>query len=182
MATQELLFGEPAPRAVFSACEVHLACAESCTGRRYRYRLEWPTYVPGGAGIALWVLANPSTATPDKPDPTVTRCITYSRDWGFAWCHVVNVRAWRETIAKKVPPDPIAIGPDNDRHIAEAARAAHLVICGWGKLGGARGPAVLALLRAHGAVPHALQINESDQSPGHPLYLSKKLRPFPLPP
>jgi hypothetical protein len=143
----------------------------------YRYFLEWPAH--GVAGSVLWVLANPSTATAEKTDPTIAKGIRLATKWGYAKSCTVNVRAWRETDPKKVPVDPLAIGPENDAHIAKAVREASIVICGWGKLGGVRGPAVLDVIRAAGKVPHALAVN-GDGSPSHILYLNESLLPVPL--
>lgn len=168
------------PRAVFSDCinpRAH-ACAQECIGRVFRYELEWPT-AGHGYGRVLFVLANPSTATHLKPDPTVTRCINYAMRWGFAWCGVVNVRAWRETDPKLMPEDPQAIGPLNDAHIAQMAIDADLVVCGWGKLGGTRGPEVLRIIRRVEKVPHALKLTKAGE-PWHPLYLRGDLKPFPM--
>ena len=174
---------EPSPFAQYSECEFHRApgpaCDEDCVGLRYRYLLGYPTAEGGNERICLFVLANPSTATSRKVDPTVARCIKWAGQWGFGWCHVANVRAWRATDPRDVPEDPKAIGPDNDRHIAEACRKAELVVCGWGKLGGARGPVVERIIRDTGHVPHALKLN-ADGSPGHPLYLPAAARPFPM--
>lgn len=171
------LFDEPRPRAVFSACEDHPDCELDCFGRKYRYELEWPT--GSGAGMVLFVLANPSTATHLRPDPTVARCIDYARSWGYGWCGVANVRAWRETKPKLVPEDPRAIGPENDSHIGMMATRAALIVCGWGNLGGERGREVLRIIRSFGKEPRALAINK-DGSPQHPLYLAASLKPFPM--
>jgi hypothetical protein len=165
------------PRAVFSPC-VHLdhddACPEHCEDRRYRYFLEWPA--GGKAGSVLWVLANPSTADASKTDPTIAKCIRFATRWGLAWSRTVNVRAWRATDPRDVPADPLAIGPENDEWIARAVREAELVVCGWGKLGGARGLDVLRVIRAAGKAPHALVLNK-DGSPSHPLYIREDTRP-----
>jgi hypothetical protein len=152
------------PFAVFSLCE------------RYRYVLGWPAK-EGGHGIALFVLANPSTATAEQTDPTVARCIAYATRWGYEWCHVVNVRAWRATDPTLVPADPLAIGPVNDSYIGTQVRLANIIVCGWGKLGGVRGEEVLRIIRQNNRVPHALKLNQ-DSSPGHPLYLKADARPF----
>lgn len=179
--SQLSLLGE-APRAVFSPCVMHEGeCEGDCVHRRYRYELEWPTGNPMTGGMALFVLANPSTATHLEPDPTVTRCIGYSRLWGYGVCGVANARAWRETDPEKLPPDPQAIGPDNDHHVFEMAKRAKIVVCGWGKLGGLRSMRILEIIREAGKVPHALNLNK-DGSPQHPLYLRKDLRPFPMVP
>lgn len=164
MAAPYALRCAPEPWAVFSRC------------KRYRYVLGWPTGLDNDQ-YALFVLANPSTATAEETDPTVARCIRYSKRWGYGWCHVVNVRAWRETNPKLVPPDPIAISePEesslNDATIQAQAMNAAVVVCGWGKLGGERGPHVLAHLRAAGVKLHALAVND-DGTPRHPLARGK---------
>ena len=145
----------------------------------YRYALRIP--LVHGLGMCLWILANPSTAVVVDgvfaSDPTVTRCINYTRRWGFGECVVANARAWRETDPKKVPADPLAIGPENDRIISELASEASVVMLGYGKLGGTRGPRVIELVRSAGKTPYALKFN-SDWSPCHPLYLAADLSPI----
>lgn len=167
MHTKPMSAAHVRPWAVFSECE------------RYRYVLSWPADRLGTLGTALFCLANPSTATAEVVDPTVARCIAYAKRWGYRWCQVVNVRAWRETDPKKVPADPLAIGPENDKWITETAAEADIVVVGWGKLGGERGPVVLDLIRCANKVPHALKLNK-DGSPGHPLYLRADAQPFPM--
>ncbi len=154
------------PSAVFSPCQ------------RYRYFLSWPTGVDASTA-ALGIFANPSKATAQVTDPTVRRWIGYCRMWGYGWAWVQNVRAWRETDPKLVPPDPEAIGPDTDDWIARMLPLAQLVVCGWGKLGGARGVEVERLIRARGVTPYALSVN-ADGSPGHPLYLPLAAKPMPM--
>ncbi len=157
----------PAPWATFSPC------------KRYRYVLAWPTGLDNDR-YALFILANPSTATAEQTDATVARCIAYAKRWGYGWCYVVNARAWRETNPRLVPADPLAIGPKNDEHILRVAAAADIVLCGWGQLAGARGPVMLDLIRQAGKVPHALKLNK-DGAPAHPLYLRADARPVPMP-
>jgi hypothetical protein len=157
---------------VFSSC------------KRYRYLLRWPAN-ESGAGVALFILANPSTATAEKTDQTVARCIAYATRWGYEWCEIANARAWRETNPKLVPADPLAIGPENDEFVKAAAAAAGIVICGWGQLAGDRAPVLLDLIRKAGKVPHALALND-DGTPRHPLArgklaLPRDLRPVPMP-
>jgi hypothetical protein len=176
-------FEPPEPRkpyALFSPCSMHgeECTLAACRERHYRYRLYWPTGIDNER-TAVGCFANPSTATAEETDPTVARWIDYCRRWGYGWAGVVNVRAWRATEPKDVPPDPDGIGDDNEKHIAEAVAAAEIVVCGWGKLGGDLGPRTLRLLRDLGYVPMALARNK-DGSPGHPLYLKASLKPFPI--
>lgn len=167
MTQQPLIGSRREARAIFSPC------------RRYRYFLAWPTGVDNDRA-ALGAFANPSKATALKTDRTIDRWIDYCRRWEFGWAWVVNARAWMETDPELVPPDPLAIGPDNDYHIAHWAAQAEIVVCGWGKLGGRRASDVLALIDcAAGKRPHALKLN-GDGSPTHPLYLRATLKPFPM--
>lgn len=182
MSTQPSLFkAQRVPEAFFSACGTHGgACSsEACQGRRYRYTLRWPTGEDNDRECCF-VLANPSTASASEVDPTVRRCIAYAKRWGYGWCVVVNVRAWRATDPKAVPADPLAVGISNDIVIFEAALRAELVVCGWGELGGSQGAVALELIRKAGKLPHALKLN-ADGSPAHPLYLRNSLEPMAMP-
>jgi hypothetical protein len=175
---------ERKPWGRFSPCDVHrpeLGCPQSCLGRRYRYELWWPTGLDNDRKC-VGIFANPSTATPEELDPTLTRWRNYCRDWGFGWSGTLNVRAWRETNPKLVPCDALAVGPSNDLNLQQvlADPAVELVVCGWGELGGDRGRVVLDIIRAAGRVPHALKLTKGG-NPGHPLYLPKSANPFPMP-
>ena len=166
---------------VFSECEEHSPCENPyCTGRRYRYVLQIPTGLDNEFRV-LWILANPSTATPDKLDPTIRRCVDWAKRWNFGWCDIVNVRAWRATHPESVPPDPraIGVGPQNDGYILSRAHKSDLIVCGWGKLGGERGAKVLEMLWQVKKTPHALKLN-ADGSPVHPLYQPGNARPIPM--
>lgn len=159
----------PVPSCVLSPCE------------RYRYELRVP--VSTNDGTCLFIMANPSTAVVTdgvfQSDPTITRCIGYARRWGYGMLLIGNVRAWRETDPDKVPPDPEAIGPDNDGHLIAMARRADVVVGGWGKLGGTRGSVVRRMLHDIDKPIHALKLN-ADGSPAHPLYLAANLQPVPM--
>lgn len=163
--TQHSLFNDRKPTAEFSLCG------------RYRYLLRWPTAVLNDL-ICLWVLANPSVATEEKLDPTLTRCVDFSQRWGFGWTWVANARAWRETDPTKIPVGQIAIGPHNDDWVLASADSADLIVCGWGKLGGDRGTHIARMLMAEGHELNCVKRN-SDNTPTHPLYLSKTLQPQP---
>ena len=142
---------------VFSPCE------------RYRYVLEriWGD----GGRLANFCMLNPSKATAEISDPTVTRQMERARLWGYDGIVVTNAHAWRST-------DPAALlevedptGPDNDRHIVEQAKRCEVVVCGWGshKAAKERGPEVLRMLRAAGVKPMALRVTNG--VPWHPLYI-----------
>jgi hypothetical protein len=121
LAAQTQLFNLRRTLAVFSDCEEHTECTvDACRGRRYRYQLWWPTGLDNDR-MCLGIFANPSTATADKSDPTLTRWRNFCRDWGFGWSVTANVRAWRETDPKLLPPPP-ARPPTLEEIIADLPR------------------------------------------------------------
>lgn len=137
---QSLLREQRKPRAIFSPCE------------RYRYFLAWPTGRDNDR--ALGIFANPSTATAEKPDPTVTRWIDYCRRWGFGWAFVCNARAWRHTNPKMVPPDPVGVGPRQrlpDRALGGAGRDRGLRMGQPGRRAGRQRPGADRVRRGQGA-------------------------------
>lgn len=159
--------------AVFSPC------------RRWRYYL---SIIWDMAGPALpFVMLNPSTADEVQNDPTVSRCERRARMMGYGGLIVVNAFGWRDTEPKNLKGLPDPVGENNDLYIHDVAKiagqAGKPVICGWGTncddIMPSRGAAVLAVIRAAGAVPHALKVN-ADGSPQHPLYLSYDLKPAPM--
>lgn len=149
---------------------------------KYRYRLT-RDFGMVGVDTCCFIMLNPSTADAEQDDPTIRRCIGYAKALGCGELTVVNLFAYRST-----DPDALyalskqdAIGPENDRHIAEACNASHIIICAWGNHGKHLGRAddVLKLIRAQqGARPMALKVNPKSGQPAHPLYLKADARPM----
>ncbi len=54
----------------------------------YRYQL---TRTWDVGPMICWVLLNPSTATGEVDDPTITRCFRYSQEWGFGGLYILNL-------------------------------------------------------------------------------------------
>jgi len=59
----------------------------------YRYHL-WRTWDETRPRL-LWVMLNPSTADGETDDPTVRRCIGFSKGWGYGSIEIVNLFAYR---------------------------------------------------------------------------------------
>lgn len=110
---------------------------------RCRYRLtRW--WGPEDAPHALWVMLNPSTADASVDDPTIRRCIAFTKREGLAGLAVVNVCALRA----REPGDMIAMLREGhyeeyrDRNLREIRaavsevreREGSIVICAWGVL------------------------------------------------
>lgn len=100
---------------------------------RYRYRLDrsWDRD-DHGLGTVTWVMLNPSTADASVDDPTIRRCIGFSKLWGYNALTVVNLFAWRATDPDEllVANDPV--GPDNEAHLIEATCGCDLAVAAWG--------------------------------------------------
>lgn len=142
--------------------------------RTYRYDL-WRTWL-GGDGYAMFVGLNPSTADETKDDPTIRRCISFAKAWGYAGLCMTNLFAFRATDPQEmiVANDPV--GPQNDEILRMHANDAGVVVAAWGVHGTLlqRDKTVRTMLPKM----HCLRLTK-DGHPGHPLYLPKTLVPQP---
>lgn len=143
---------------------------------RYRYTL---TRHVGGDPMRriVWVMLNPSTADAREDDPTIRRCIGYSRRWGFGTMEVVNLFAYRATDPAELTFAIDPVGPDNDGHILSTIHSATTVLCAWGShpMAAQRRGDVLRMIGRRGL---ALAVNK-DGNPRHPLYCRGDLMPMP---
>lgn len=57
----------------------------------YRYSL-WRKWNPEQPHL-LWILLNPLTAGANTDDPTLRRCLAFSRTWSFGSLEIVNLYA-----------------------------------------------------------------------------------------
>lgn len=147
---------------------------------KFTYRLSLTrNWHVGGVGKLVFLLLNGSTADALKNDPTVRRCMIWTRKWGYKVLEVVNLFAFRSVDPKKMKAAKDPIGPLNDEYILAACRDAALIVCGWGTHGGfqGRGNYVREKLLA-GLDLTCLQLTK-DGHPGHPLYLKGDLTPTP---
>lgn len=143
--------------------------------RKYRYSLwrKWDDAKP----YALFIGLNPSTANETEDDPTIRRCINFSKKWGYGGLHMVNLFAFRATKPCDLMRAKEPIGPDNDKQIKILARHAGIIVAAWGNDGAylGRSEALTSML------PHlkCLKINKSGE-PAHPLYQPKSAMPIDL--
>lgn len=145
----------------------------------YRYSL---TRELGGERTCTFVMLNPSTADGDQDDPTIRRCIRFTRDWGFGRLQVVNLFAYRAT-------DPTAmyraardgrdiIGPENDEQIARVLDASQRIVVAWGA------PTRITIDRARQFAARFAAYQfwaigcTALGSPRHPLYVRADVEPF----
>lgn len=141
----------------------------------YRYRL-WRRVSDDNDSRLLFIMLNPSTADASVDDPTIRRCLGFARELGFGILEVVNLFAYRTSSPAELWSHAgNIVGPDNDKHIAEAAEKADMIIGGWGAASNASMRA-LAVNKIVGRRIQALALTKSG-APRHPLYLKSGLTP-----
>ncbi len=133
---------------------------------RYLLKREWDADAPQ----ATFVMLNPSTADAECDDPTIRRCINFSRSWGYGCLEVVNLFAYRATKPQVLFQADDPIGSQNDRYLQQAIRRATLIVVTWGIHGSFldRDEAVLTLIS--GKHLYCLGLTKAGH-PRHPLWL-----------
>jgi len=128
--------------------------------------------------LVAFVGLNPSTADAEIDDPTIKKCISYCRQWGYGGFYMVNLFAFVSSDPKKLLHEADPVGKDNDRHLKEVLSKTEKTICCWGEMGrhNNRDRQVLDII----SNPHCLQVNKKGE-PAHPLYLKGDLQPIPYP-
>jgi hypothetical protein len=147
---------------------------------KYRYLL-WRTWDPSLPKV-VWVMLNPSTADHRMDDPTIRKCIKFSKAWGFGRLEVVNLFPYRATDPAELKKLSYfeALGPAYaERFIWDAAAEAKLVVAAWGQNGKLHGQDTQVWLEgmSKGIQFHALKLAKNG-TPYHPLYLKDDTKPF----
>lgn len=153
------------------------ATISPCGTYRYDLTRRW-----ADGPTALWVMLNPSTADATEDDPTIRRCISFSKREGCGRLAVVNLWAYRSTDPKALLTADRPIGPDNGATIERWMQEASIVVAAWGawplnnrKVSPARSN-VEALAAYHGHQMVCLGTTKAG-APRHPLYV-KGDQPF----
>lgn len=131
---------------------------------------------PGEYGeprACLFIMLNPSTADAEKDDPTIRRCVNFTKAWKYERLEVVNLFAYRSSKPEellRLTHDANIEGDDNSRIVTKHAAQAGVIICAWGAYGSylKQGEAVL------GWLPHAPRFclgTTKSGEPKHPLYV-----------
>ena len=148
-------------------------------GDCYRYRLDW-TWNPALPRMAAGMM-NPSCAGHLCGDNTVAWVHRWSSLRGFGALTVFNASAYRCTNQARLAEVADPTGPDNARHILEAARGAALIVLGYGspKVAAVRdhGPRMTGLLHKAEVKLHVWRMGK--KAPWHPLYLPGDIEAVP---
>jgi hypothetical protein len=141
-------------------------------GRKYRYVLSriWDNSKEKIVFIGL----NPSTADETIDDPTIRKCITYAKKWGYGGFYMLNLFAYRATEPgnMKMANDPV--GEENDYYLDEYINKVNIAICCWGNHGQFKSRSKQVLSKYNNL--YFLKLNKTGE-PAHPLYLSNSLIP-----
>lgn len=147
--------------------------------RLHRYALwrSFSTLLTTTPRYAMFIGLNPSTADETNDDPTIRRCIDYTKRWGLDAYVMTNLFAYRATDPEVMKKAEDPVGPQNDRYLIELAKSAGIVIACWGNHGAFKDRAA----HIKPLIPNlqCLVLTKTGE-PGHPLYLGKNLMPFSL--
>lgn len=153
--------------------------------RQHRYKL-WRGWKVGDlftarieTGFVQFIGLNPSTADEVKDDPTIRRCVDFSKRWGYGALCMTNLFAFRATDPDDMKDASDPIGPENMTWLRAVAMEADVVVAAWGNHGLFNGQSDVLKKAMHdwGITLHCLRITGSNQ-PEHPLYLPAKLTPI----
>lgn len=129
----------------------------------------------------MWLMLNPSTADADIDDPTIRRCIEFSKRWGYGALWVGNLYAWRSTDPKGLRLSGDPEGVENRDRLQGMANSSEKVIAAWGNHGAAAGAEYIAgiLPNPMGGIWHLGLTNGGH--PKHPLARGKAFIPYSQP-
>lgn len=137
----------------------------------YRYMLgrQW-----GSPPFLVWMMLNPSTADALIDDPTIRRVVTFSRDFGYGGCRVINLFALRSPSPKDLLVSADPVGPHNDEYIRKYVGQTDTVVCAWGAVHNKLKWRVKDILGVLEGGPRLTCLGTTSKGdPRHPLYLSK---------
>ena len=100
---------------------------------RYRYLLwrKWNVDLPMINFIGL----NPSTANATDDDPTMRRCISFAKEWGYGGFYMTNLFAYRTPYPTDLLKAKNPVGKENDKWIKKIYKKVDKVVLAWGTKG-----------------------------------------------
>jgi len=137
---------------------------------KYRYRLSrvWDK----SKSKVLFIMLNPSEADAKKDDPTIKKCISFSKKWGYGGLMVGNLFAYITPYPKELFSVNNPVGKDNESNIEIMAKQCKKIVCAWGNNQGAPPD----YFKKFSEIYYLKLLNDGI-TPGHPLYLNSSLTP-----
>jgi len=147
--------------------------------RQYRYTLwrDLGDMVSMGTGYVMFIGLNPSTADETSNDPTINRCINFTKRWGYTRLCMTNLFAYRATDPGVMMAQEDPVGPDNDQTLLDMAANASLIVAAWGTHGHFMHRDAEVRQKISGL--HCIRLTKNG-CPEHPLYLPGHLTPVPF--
>jgi hypothetical protein len=158
------LFADVGGDATFSPCG------------KYRYTLTRQWEDVGFQRWATWIMLNPSTADAKSDDPTIRRCISFSKSWGCGGLIVLNLFAFRATDPKALSSADDPVGPENDATLRRYCGTSGITVAAWGVHGVLNGRAA-AVLSVLSRTPLRCLGVTKENHPKHPLYVAGSAEP-----
>jgi hypothetical protein len=84
-------------------------------------------------------MLNPSIADHEIDDPTIKRCISFSKSNGFGGFYTVNLFSYRSTDKSQIRKVEKPIGEKTNDYILQYAKKCPTIIGAWGNDGQYRG-------------------------------------------
>lgn len=137
-----------------------------CNGYRYALWRRWDNAKP----YVLFIGVNPSTADHSQNDPTVNRCISFAKRWGYGGVYMAYLFSLISTEQKIMLMHNNAIGKDNDEWIKAISLNAGQVVCAWGANGDHKNRAKQIVSLLYGIDLKCLGTTKYGH-PRHPLYM-----------
>lgn len=147
--------------------------------KRYRYELGRDLTMLADSyprKTCMWVMLNPSTADATTDDRTISRCMEFSKAWGFDRMVVGNLYAYRATnpqdmwAASRAGVD--IVGSENLERLRIMASYSNRIVCGWGsKADHNQAADVLQILLDQSWKYVCFLDRNKDGQPKHPLYI-----------
>ncbi|MFL2607263.1 MAG: DUF1643 domain-containing protein [Flavobacteriaceae bacterium] len=139
--------------------------------RRYSLFRKW-----SDKPTTVWIMLNPSVADETSDDKTISKCIKFSKYWGYGGLYVINLCSDISTCPKETI-NKLKINEEIDsislRQIIDVIKKNKTVYCAWG-FGISTPKWLIPLLK--NKTTKALELSKS-ATPKHPLYLDSKLIP-----
>jgi hypothetical protein len=124
-------------------------------------------------------MLNPSVADLTVCDPTLNRCVNFSKSWGYGGMNIVNLYAFIATDPEELFKCDDPVGLENDKYIIQSVRESEKVIFAWGEKHKKllnRSNTVSKLLKD--LQPYCIKKTKNGLHPRHPLYLKGDLKPI----
>ena len=83
----------------------------------------------------MFIGLNPSTADEVENDRTISRCISYAKQWGYGGIIMANLFAFRTSSPAEMIASSDPVGPENDRWLKALASQARMIVAMWGNSG-----------------------------------------------